>query len=92
MPNIATCLEYVKYYERTYVGEKVRGRRMQPRFDPSEWSVFNRTLEDRPRTNNATEGGNAALNRLLPKADPVLSLFLIRIKREEERTRNLYDK
>lgn len=84
--------EYAKYFERTYVGETVRGRRMPPRFDPQEWSVFQRTLDANPRTNNATEGGNAALNRLFPKADPTLSQFIVRIKRQEERTRNLYDK
>lgn len=86
------ALEYKLYFARTYVGQLLRGRRMPPRFTTSEWNVFQRTLDGCPRTNNANEGYNSALNRLFQKANTVMSQFILRIKHEKERTRNAYDK
>lgn len=97
--------EFVAYIGNTYTGREVNGKLVRPRFSPRDWSVFTRTLEGAPRTNNGTEGGSstvyslrditclgwhAALNRMFPKAHPTLSQFLIRIRKEEERTMCLY--
>ncbi|KAH7708293.1 hypothetical protein AAVH_24453 [Aphelenchoides avenae] len=73
---------YVAYFGNTYTG-RVLGRQARP---PS------RTLGAEPRTNNGNEGFNASLNSRFPKQNPVMSQFLIRIIKEEERTQNIVNR
>ena len=45
------------YFEDTYLGRPCRrGRRREPLFDIELWNMYNRTLGELPRTNNAVDG------------------------------------
>ena len=50
----------IDYFEDTYIG-RVRpgGHRRVPLFDLGLWNMYNQTLDDLPRTNNAVEAGIA---------------------------------
>ncbi|KAH7699626.1 hypothetical protein AAVH_33268, partial [Aphelenchoides avenae] len=47
--------QFVKYVNETYVGRPVRNRIIRPRYHPSSWNYFRRTLDGLARTNNAIE-------------------------------------
>jgi hypothetical protein len=60
---------FVKYFEKTYIGEKKVGRkkagesgRKDPLFAIASYNVNKRTLNGEPRTSNNVEGWHSALN------------------------------
>ena len=66
LPNTIpeAALDYVDYFERTYVGRRAgrNGARRGPIFKPDLWSIFPDLMEDMPTTNNALEAFNAQWN------------------------------
>lgn len=81
--------EYVRYFHQNYVGFTHQGRYVRARFDPHSWNVFARTLNGDPRSNNGTEGWHASLNADYPRSNLPMSQCIIRLQREEEKTRNM---
>ena len=68
------CNAIVDYFENTYIGRVARNRRRRPAlFPPELWNMYQRVLDDLPRTNNGCEGINDGLNRLAGAAHLTLS-------------------
>ena len=54
-PTLELVLEYL---EDNYIGRRQRQGRKNPRFPITLWNVYNRTLNNEPRTNNSAEAGH----------------------------------
>ena len=80
---------YAEYIENTYVGRRQGYQMCSGRYEIEAWNCFHRTLFGDPRTNNAIEGWHTMLNGLFPRASLPMSQFIIRVQKEEERTRNI---
>ncbi|KAH7714058.1 hypothetical protein AAVH_18597, partial [Aphelenchoides avenae] len=81
--------DFVLYFKNTYIGH-VEGRRfIKARFGIDTWNCFMRTINGNARTNNSVEGWHAHLNAMFAKANMLLTQFIVRVKKEEERVRNL---
>jgi len=52
----------IDYWEDNYIALR-RNRRGNPRFPLPIWNVYNRILEDLPRTNNSVEGWHRAFQQ-----------------------------
>ena len=60
--------DYINYFETTWL--------FSTSYPISMWNVTSAVEYDEPRTNNASEGGNNALNRAFKAAHPSLWTFL----------------
>ena len=49
-------LPIVDYVEDTYIGRRARRTRRRPKYPASMCKVYERVLEDAPRTTNSVEG------------------------------------
>ncbi len=60
------CNQLFSYFKKTYVGSEYPNRRgaVKAQFPPSIWNMHNRVKEERPRTNNASEGFNHGLHAM----------------------------
>ena len=73
-PGITTeAQRFLEYYERTWI-------RGQSHTHPANWNVVLSTLEGAPRTNNASEGSNNALNRAVGGAKPTFAHLIIKLR------------
>ena len=71
--------------EDNYIMGRRRGRgRTAPRFPVASWSVFQATLENRPRTNNNSEAWNRRWKALVGKSHPNIYSMLEKLKKEVE--------
>ena len=59
-PELDVILDYI---EENYIGAIRRGRYRRPRFPYSMWGVYDRVLNNLPRTNNSVEGWHNRFNR-----------------------------
>lgn len=59
-PELDVILDYI---EENYIGVIRRGRYRRPRFPYSMWGVYDRVVNDLPRTNNSVEGWHNRFNR-----------------------------
>ena len=75
------------YFETNYIGELRRGRRRPPLFEHDLWIVYDRVLNNRPRTINAVEGWHNALSQSLGQSHANVWTFVDCLKREEAMTR-----
>ena len=76
------------YFEDTYIGRQRRGRpRAQPMFLIELWNMYDRTLEELPRTNNEIEGWHNRFNGNCDGSHPTLWKLLKSFKREESLVR-----
>lgn len=82
-------LEIMDYFKVTYVvGRPARGRRaaVAPRYPPPLWNVYNATVNDTAKTNNASEGWHNRFRLLLGKHHPDMYTFLKEIQKEQADT------
>ena len=71
-----------------YVRGRRRGRgRVDPRFPPKTWNVYQRTVQGIPRTNNSAEAWNRRWNILIGKTHPNIYQFLEALQKEERYSR-----
>ena len=76
------------YFEDTYIGRQRRGRpRDRPMFPIELWNMYERTLEELPRTNNSIEGWHNRFNGNCDGSHPTLWKLLKSFKREESLVR-----
>ena len=75
------------YFEANYIGELRRDRRRPPTFDHMMWNVYDRVLNNLPRTTNAVEGWHNAFARSLGQSHANIWSFVDCLKREEAMTR-----
>ena len=85
------AMEYIDYYERTYVGRKAgrTGNRRSPMYKPELWSVFEEVLVGQPTTNNSMEAFNAQWNSMKLPSDNFWSV-LEGFKREDALAKERY--
>ena len=65
--------DYIRYFENTWLFSSAYPVRM--------WNVFDAVEHDQPRTNNASEGGNNALNRAFDASRPTLWTFISTLRK-----------
>jgi hypothetical protein len=85
------ALDYVSYFERTYVGRRAgrTGNRRAPIYSPDLWSVFCEVLADHPTTNNAMEAFNSQWNAAKLPSDTFWSV-IEGFKREDALAKERY--
>lgn len=69
-------VEYIGYFQSTYIGNVVGANRAAPLFSPEFWNLFQRVLDNDPLTNNAVEGHNNALRLSSPGHHLTIQRFL----------------
>ena len=65
--------DYIRYFENTWLFSSAYPVRM--------WNVSDAVEHDQPRTNNASEGGNNALNRAFDASHPTLWTFISTLRK-----------
>jgi hypothetical protein len=84
-------VDYIDYYERTYVGRRAgrTGNRRAPVYKPDLWSVYEEVLLDHPTTNNNMEAFNRQWNAMKLPSDNFWSV-VEGFKREDALARERY--
>jgi hypothetical protein len=72
--NTPECQRFLLYYESTWISGPST-------FAPSVWNVHDATLKKIPRTNNASEGSNHALNDFVGATHPSLKDLIKALRR-----------
>jgi len=72
------------YFEDTFIGRITRrGQERQPIFSPEIWNMYNRTMEELPRTNNTVEGWHRGFSSNVGCCHPNIFKFLKYLMREQ---------
>lgn len=72
------------YFEDTYIGRQRRRRRAQPIFDHKIWNMYERAVNELPRTNNNVEGWHRKLQSSVSSHHPNIWKFLDVLRREQD--------
>ena len=76
--------EIVDYFEDTYIGRPNRnGSRRNPQFHVLMWNVYDRTVDNLPRTNNSVEGFHRGFESMLQATKPDVWKILDAIQRQQ---------
>lgn len=75
--------DYLKYFERTYIGRIVAGTQRDPIFPVALWNQYQNVLQGLPRTNNAVEGWHNAFHGTIGGNHPTYWRFVEALKKEE---------
>lgn len=87
-PSLEPILEYL---EDNYIGRRHRSGRKSPRFPIAWWNVYERTLNEQPRTNNSAEAGHRRFSSELALSHPSIWHFIDTL-RKTQKTRDIeYD-
>ena len=77
----------IDYFEDTYIGRlRPGGHRRAPLFDMELWNMYNQTIDDLPRTNNAVEGCHRSFQANVGAYHPNFWRFINILKREQNLT------
>ena len=76
----------IDYFEDTYIGRLRPGGHRVPLFDLGLWNMYNQTLDDLPRTNNAVEGWHRSFQANVGAYHPNFWKFIHILKREQNLT------
>ena len=77
----------IDYFEDTYIGRlRPGGHRRAPLFDMELWNMYNQTIDDLPRTNNAVEGWHRSFQANVGAYHPNFWRFIDILKREQNLT------
>ena len=77
----------LNYFDKNYVSGVVdneTGRRTPPLFPHEMWNVHHTTLNDDPRTNNVSEGGNNRFRELVGHYHPGVYKCIVNLQLEEQ--------
>ncbi|CAF4363303.1 unnamed protein product [Rotaria sp. Silwood2] len=79
--------EFMYYFEKTWIGEcKRRGTgRKRPQFSHELWNVYDRVINDLPRSNNAIEGWHNAFANRVAIAHPTIPKLTNKIIQEQSK-------
>ncbi|CAF4796187.1 unnamed protein product, partial [Rotaria sp. Silwood2] len=79
--------EFMYYFEKTWIGEcKRRGTgRKRPQFSHELWNVYDRVINDLPRSNNAIEDWHNAFANRVAIAHPTISKLANKIIQEQSK-------
>lgn len=76
--------EFLAYFERVWLGEPIRRRsRRNPIYSVSIWSVYHRTINDLPRTNNSVEGWHNAFQKIVGVSHPSRCKLVSKIRKQQ---------
>lgn len=78
-----SALPISNYFEDTYIGRLQRRRRQPPLFPIDIWNVYDRTLNQQHRTNNAVEGWHRGFQATCGIHFPNIFRFIDAIKRQQ---------
>ena len=76
-------MQWSSYFEDTYIGRPGRRQRRDPRFSHDMWNVYQRTLQELPRTNNNIEGWHRGFQSLIGSCHPNIWIFHGKLKRQQ---------
>ena len=71
------------YFEATWLGSFKRNKRKKPLYDIEMWNLYNRTIENIPRTTNSVEVWHNAFQIRVNLKNPTLSRIISKIKKEQ---------
>lgn len=81
--NADLLLEFIQYFERTWIGTTAGRRKVHPIFEISLWNCFHSVLEDLPKTNNSCEGFHHALSSILGASHPTIYKIIDGLKDQQ---------
>lgn len=82
----------MEWFEDNYIGRlKPDGSRKTPRFSPNIWSVYERVLSNRDRTNNYAEAAHRRLQIQFSCSHPTLWKFIDGLKNCQKITDQIYE-
>ena len=84
--NFKKLNEFIKYFEKNYMGRFENNNFIEPIYQISFWNVYERIRNDEPRTNNAVEGWHSSFNRNAGTPHPNIARFVELIKDVENST------
>ena len=92
-----TATEILDYFEDNFIGRpnpKARQgqpKRRAPRFPIDLWNVYNKTVDDEPRTNNSIEGFHRGFESLVACIHPTIWKFFAAIQKQHGMTQYKLD-
>ena len=75
----------IDFWEDNYIGRLRRNRRGNSKFPLPIWNVYNRILEDLPRTNNSVEGWHRAFQQTIDCHYPSVYKLIDQFRKEQDR-------
>lgn len=84
--NAALLVEFIHYFERTWIGTTIGRRKVAPMFEVGLWNCFHSVLEDLPKTNNSCEGFHNAFSAILGAAHPTIYKLIDSFKDQQALT------
>lgn len=76
-------MDFLVYFENTWIGPVQRGRRRRPQFEIKTWNVFDRTADGLPRTNNSLEGWHHGFQQWVTITHPTLHRLVLKLQKEQ---------
>ena len=75
--------DFLRYFEKTWIGLEHHGRRRRPLFSIELWNVRDRVERALPRTNNSVEGWHRAFDIIINTTHPSVSKLIRKIIMEQ---------
>lgn len=72
------------YWEKNYIGRRLLN--IPPRFPIENWNLFDRTLQNLPRTNNSVEAWHNSFKTSVACHHPAVNKLIDHLKKEQGRT------
>lgn len=76
-------VEFMDYFEETWIGQQRRNRRMEPFFAIKLWNCFHRVAEGIAKTNNALEGWHHGFHHMLGGDHPTVWRLIDGLKKQQ---------
>lgn len=80
--KIENLKEFINYFKKNYFGNEETSK--ESIFNKKSWNVYDRVLNNIPRTTNAVEGWHRSFNAKNEIAHPNIARLITKIKEEEE--------
>ncbi|CAF1433378.1 unnamed protein product [Rotaria sp. Silwood1] len=77
----------LEYFEKTWIGEKKKrgAGRKKPKFNYELWNVYERVINNLPRSNNSVEGWHNGFANRVSNAHPSTAKLADKIRREQSK-------
>ena len=85
---LADELTLLAYFEETWIGQSVRGRRLPPTFPDHMWNVLDRSAAGSTRTTNSLEAFHYTFNSILSCQHPTVWKLLESLEAQQNISRS----